>query len=158
GIGISKWARSRRKKEGHANVHYLRHGRFYIIIANHGEHPFFVAEQKRIRDIRKAPVLFMGYSIGCRRERGGGKDHSSVRISHDGFRQLKEKLKPTVLRVSAEALRAELQTLPFEPYAPVRDQLRGILRWANHRRKIAGLELIPFDAIRLRRAPVLPFD
>src|SRR4051812_29200215 len=71
GIGVSKWTRSRRKKDGQANVHYLRHERFYILIASHGDNSFFAAESKRLKDVRKRPVQFMGYSIGCRRERGG---------------------------------------------------------------------------------------
>ena len=71
GIAISKWTRNRRKKEGQANVQYLRHGHFYVILATHGDHPFFAAERKQIRDFRRSPLHFMGYSIGCRRSRGG---------------------------------------------------------------------------------------
>src|SRR5882672_2951657 len=79
-IAISKWTRARRKKEGHANVQYLRFGRFYVIIATHGVHPFFAAEAKRLRDVRKHPIAFLGYSIGCRPERGSGALHAAVRI------------------------------------------------------------------------------
>src|ERR1039458_4975639 len=64
GIDISKWARARRKRIGLANVHYLRHDRFYVIIATHGEHAFFAAEQNQIRDIRKQPLRFKNYAIG----------------------------------------------------------------------------------------------
>ena len=34
GIGVSKWVRARRKKEGCASVQYLRYGRFFVIIAS----------------------------------------------------------------------------------------------------------------------------
>ena len=51
-IAISKWTRARRKKAGQANVQYLRYGRFYVIIATHGAHPFFSAEAKRVRRCR----------------------------------------------------------------------------------------------------------
>ena len=78
-IKVSKWSRSRRKKGGHASVQYLRYGRFYVILATHGEHPFFAAEAKQVRDFRKSPLYFMGYSIGCQPERGGGRRHASVR-------------------------------------------------------------------------------
>src|SRR5580658_8259322 len=47
-IAVSKWTRSRRKREGHAGVHYLRYQRFFVIIANHGVHPFFAAEAKNL--------------------------------------------------------------------------------------------------------------
>ena len=71
-IAMSKWSRSRRKRRGHASLQYLRYGRFYVILATHGKHPFFAAEAGQVRDFRKHPLYFMGYSIGCRRARGGG--------------------------------------------------------------------------------------
>src|ERR1039457_4302668 len=64
GIDISKWARVRRRKEGKANIHYLRYERFYVIIATHGEHPFFAAERNQICDIRRQPLRFKNYAIG----------------------------------------------------------------------------------------------
>ena len=47
-IDVSKWARVRRKKQGLANVHYLRFGQFYVILATHGLHAFFAAEAGRL--------------------------------------------------------------------------------------------------------------
>jgi hypothetical protein len=32
----SKWARARRKAKGLANVAYLRHGRFFVLLATEG--------------------------------------------------------------------------------------------------------------------------
>ena len=55
GLDVSKWTRSRQKQAGHASVQYLRHGRFYVIVATHGEHPFFAAEGKQIRERRRSP-------------------------------------------------------------------------------------------------------
>jgi hypothetical protein len=157
GIAVSKWTRARRKRAGQANVHYLRHGHFYVIIANHGEHPFFAAEGKRVRDIRKAPILFMGYSVGCRRERGGGKYHAGVRINREHFRQLKRYFERAAIKKSVEEVTADLRGLLLEPYAPVRDQLKGILRAVNRKRKLGALPSVPREALRFRRAPVQPF-
>jgi hypothetical protein len=157
-IAISKWTRARRKKEGHANVQYLRHGCFYVIIATHGVHPFFAAESKSLRDIRKHPISFMGYSIGCRREHGGGAYHASVRIHANYFRELKEQFAGPTVRASVEEMCQMFQSLRFEAYAPVQNQLRGLLRAVNRCRAIAGLERIPQEALRLRRSPVRPFD
>lgn len=67
GIGISRQARCRRKLAGHANLHYLRHERFFILLATHGEHAFFDAEGDRIRDARKTPIHFAGYSLSVKR-------------------------------------------------------------------------------------------
>jgi hypothetical protein len=49
------------------------------------------------------------------------------------------------------------RTMPFEPYAPVRDQIRILLRAVNRKRKVAGLELVPWDAPRHRLASLAPF-
>ncbi len=156
-VEVSKWIRTRRKQSGLANLHYLRFGNFYVIIATHGVHPFFEAEAKSLRDIRRCPIFFMGYSIGCRRERGGGKLHASVRINRDIFKALKARYEWAALECSVEQLMSELRALPYEPYAPVRNQLRILLRAINRRRVVAGLESVPDTAIRWRRAPVKPF-
>ena len=156
-IAVSKWTRARRKREGLANVQYLRHGRFYVIIATHGVHPFFAAESKRLRDIRKHPIAFMGYSIGCRREHGGGAYHASVRIHRDCIRKLKVQFTRVAVPSSMENLCQLFRALPFEPYAPVQNQLRGLLRAVNRCRAVAGLERVPREALRWRRSPVRPF-
>lgn len=156
-IAISKWTRARRKQAGQANVQYLRYGRFYVIIATHGVHTFFAAEAKRVRDIRKTPILFMGYSIGCRRERGGTTYHASVRINRDTMWELKRKFVGNATKADFCNLFRAFHTLPFEPYAPVRNQLRTLLRAVNRSRAVAGLELLPQTALRLLRSPVQPF-
>jgi hypothetical protein len=158
GIAVSKWTRARRKSEGHANVHYLRYQRFYIIIASHGMHSFFAAEATRLCDIRRQAISFMGYSIACRRERGGGEYHASVRINRERFAELKARFQDVAVHRSVEELSSDLRHLPFEPYAPVRCQLCGLLRGINRPRKAAGLVLVPISAIKRGRSPVCPFD
>ena len=157
GIAISKWTRTRRKRAGQANVQYLRYDRFFVIMATHGQHPFFAAEGKRIRDIRRKPLHLVGYAIGCRKGRDGRRWHPSVRLERGVFRALKARFTQIAVHRSVEDLCRELRALDFEPYAPVRDQLRGLLRAVNHRRKTAGLELLPHTTLRLRRRPVKPF-
>jgi hypothetical protein len=70
---------------------------------------------------------------------------------------LKARFTREAVQRSVEELCRELGTLGYEPYAPVRDQLRGLLRAINHRRHAAGLELVPRLALRLHRSPVRPF-
>ena len=110
-----------------------------------------------LRDIRRRPISFTGYSIGCRRARGGGAYHASVRINCERFAELKARFKSVAVKCSVEELCFDLLHLPFEPYAPVRSQLGGLLRTVNRRRKIAGMELIPVSALRWHRSPVQPF-
>src|SRR5689334_18499210 len=47
GIDVSKWVRTRRKKGGLANIHYIRHDRFWVLIATKGQHEFFASEPFR---------------------------------------------------------------------------------------------------------------
>ena len=157
GIDVSKWTRTRRKQAGLANVQYLRYDRFFVLVATHGKHPFFASEGKQVRDIREKPLYFMGYSIGCRRARHGGKYHASVRIDRELFREMKARFTEMAAHRSVEELYRELWKIDYERYAPVRDQLRGLLRAINRRRKVAALEPVPHHALRFRRVPVSPF-
>lgn len=158
GIGVSKWVRARQKKEGLARVQYLRHGRFFVIIATHGAQPFFEAEANNLKDVRISPICFMGYSIGCRQRAPGGLFQVSVRIHRNSYLELKERFERNAIHRSVEDLRRELQAIPFEPYAPVRDQLRVILRAVNRRRAAGGIETVPGNWLWGTRRPVRPFD
>ncbi len=158
GIDVSKWARTRRKKAGQARVQYLRYDRFFVILATHGEHPFFAAEGNQVRDIRRQPLRFVGYSIGCRKGRDGRKWHPSVRIAREVCRELKARYAAMAVHRPIEDLCRELRGLDYEPYAAVRDQLFGILRAVNRCRQAAALELVPWRALWLRRTPVKPFE
>jgi hypothetical protein len=157
GIGVSKWVRARRKKAGLANIHYLRYERFFVLIANHGEQPFFADEASQLRDVRVSPIRFRGYAIGCRQARHGGAFHVSVRIHRETYRQLKSRFERMSVQRSVDDLCRELQAIHYEPYAPVRDQLGGLVRAINRRRKQGGLEAVPASAFRRTRRPVRPF-
>lgn len=61
--GLSKWARARRKHAGLANVHYIRHGRFFVLIASRGEHRLFEDEPLH-KYVHPDPIRFGGYGIG----------------------------------------------------------------------------------------------
>jgi hypothetical protein len=156
-VAISKWARARRKQQGLANVQYLRHHRFFIIIATRGLHRFFDEEGKCVKDIRREPVHFAGYSISYRR----GIDrkwHASVRIHPVEYNQLKNHLVDMATCRSVQSMCREFQRIPFEPYAPVRRQLLNILRAANRVRRRSGYESVPVAAIRMGRRPVKVFE
>jgi hypothetical protein len=155
GIDISKWARARRKRAGLANVHYLRHERFFVLIATAGEHRFF-EEEKSFRDVRRDALRFDRYSIGYKRD-PGGKWHPSVRIHPDAYREAKAYLLEIACRRSAEELAAEFRSFGFALYAPVRSQLLCVLRAANQRRSAAGREPLTPQSLRLNRRPTRVF-
>ncbi|MGE3313235.1 MAG: hypothetical protein AB7O66_24985 [Limisphaerales bacterium] len=156
-IDQSKRARAGAKRGGRARVQYLRFGRFFVLLATHGEHPFFAEEGKQVRDVRRRPILFEGYAIGCRKGRGTHRWHSSVRIERRRFRELKAAFEASACG-AAEGIFRELGRLGFEPYAPVRDQLRQIVRAINRRRCEAGIDAVPWGLVSRRRSPVRPFD
>jgi hypothetical protein len=151
GLDISKWARARRKRAGLASVAYLRHCRFFLLLATHGEHPFFEAEGGAVKDVRRVPIRFGSYSISYR----GGHPH--VRIAEPTMRDLKEQLGVLALRRSSVDLEGVLHRLPFEPYAPVRSQFCELLRMVNRVRGVAGLDRISSTCLRFRRTPLRVF-
>jgi hypothetical protein len=152
GIGISKWARARRKQNGGANLHYLRHDRFFVLLSTHGRHPFFEAEGHVVRDARRSPIRFHGYSISYR----GGHPH--VRIDQEKYLELRAYFVGIAVHRSADAIARELGNLAFRPYAPIRRQLLCILRAVNLRRKTAGLDLVSSRCFNFEPHSVRPFD
>lgn len=152
GVNISRWARVRRKRAGLANHHYIRFGRFFVLLATPGEGAFFAEEAGRLRDARRVPIKFGGYAIGY----SGG--HVRVRIEQRLYRDLKAYFLDLATRRSAEQLAAEFRRyMDFEPYAPVRAQCLCVLRGVNRARAAAGIGAVP-NCFRTRRRIVKPFD
>jgi hypothetical protein len=164
GIAISEATRSRRKKLGRANLQYIRFERFFAIFATKGEHRFFEDERDSLRDIRRIPLKFAGYSISYRRggrTRGGEPDHrwhAHVEIERRQFLELKDHLIRIAKKRPAGYVALAFYNLQVEPYAPVRRQLLMILREANRARRAAGWGKIPIQVLTLRRRVVRPFD
>ncbi|MBK8912982.1 MAG: hypothetical protein IPM64_00015 [Phycisphaerales bacterium] len=113
GIAISKWARCRRKKQGLANMQYLRHERFFVLLATKGRHDFFERERVSIRDVRRKSIKFAGYSIGCRKGRDG-RWHASVRLEQQRYAYLRNGSGATSRLADQETKR--------RMYGPVRNQ------------------------------------
>jgi hypothetical protein len=170
GIAISRQARARRKQAGLANLHYLRFERYWVLLATHGAHEFFEHEHANLRDARRIPIQFKGYSISVKK--GGflrkddaaeppvsdGKYRVRVQIGRERYRELRAYFVEMATRRSVESLGRELYTVPFEPYAPVRQQMLNVLRLVNRARKQAGFEPVPPDVLRYRRQIVKPFQ
>jgi hypothetical protein len=157
GLDIPKGERARRKQAGLANVQYLRYGRLFVIVATPGQHALFTGATGQMRDIRLRPLYFMGYAIGYRQARQGRSGHVTVRIQRELCRELKARFEALALQLPVQALVRELRAIDYEPYAPVRAQIRAIQRAVNRRRKAAGLTLVPRNSLYLRYIPVRPF-
>lgn len=167
-ICISRQSRARRKVAGSANLHYLRYARFFVLLATHGKHRFFSEELSSIRDVRKSPIKFFGYSIGYKKgghvKKNGeqhttpdNKWHARVQIKKEVMIELKAYFLEKATRASSEWLGRELYNLPYEPYAPVRQQLLNLLRLINQKRQAAGLERLSTEVLRYQRKIVKPF-
>lgn len=155
-IAISKWARARRKVQGLANIQYLRHWQRFVLIATRGTHEFFEQEGDAIKDIRREPILYAGYSIGYH-QGVDRKWHASVRIHPRQYNLLKAYFMEIAAHRSVEHIGRELQRLPFEPYAPVRRQLLNVVRAVNRNRSRMGLVRVPMEYLQLRRRVLRPF-
>lgn len=168
-IRISRDQRARRKRAGLANLHYLRYGPHFVLLATKGHHLFFAEEAKRIRDVRQCPILFEGYSLSVRRGHflkkhdecgdavADSKYRVRVQISRERYRSLKAYFQDRAVHRRAESLARELWRVPFEPYAPVRRQLLNLLRLVNQARGAAGFDKLPTSVLRYRRTIVKPF-
>lgn len=144
GIDISKWERARCKSTGKASLQYIRYDRLFLILATHGRHAFFQDEASSIRDARRTPIRFYGYSISYR----GGHPH--VRIEQNQYKLLKAYFLEHALRPAPE-LEEGFRNIGFAPYAPVRRQLLNLHRAVNRRRSVAGRPLLPFTVLPLKR-------
>lgn len=162
-IAVSESTRARRKRLGRANLQYLRHDRFFAIFATRGQHEFFTEEAASIRDIRRIPLKFHGYSISYRRggrTPSGANDtkwHAHVAIDRVRYFELRDHFQHLATRRSPDNIALAFYRLPFEPYAPVRRQLFNLLRTVNKARRHAGYSRIPNEVIPMRRRVVKPF-
>jgi hypothetical protein len=150
---LTAYERMRRKRAGYANIQYLRLSRFFVILATDGEHEIFRLEEGAIaRDLREKPLVICGYSLRVR------QGHVHVRIAEGEFQRVEAYLLDRATKESTDKIAAVFNHLPFERYAPVVFQLRGLLKAVNHRRKVAGLALVPQSAVRWKRRLVRPFE
>ncbi len=169
GIAVSRQTRSRRKKKGLANLHYLRFDRVFVLLATRGEHSFFREEE--FRDVRKTPIRFAGYSISSKQGNYLQKQNGAEKAQTDyRYRSRVQVARPVYLdwhayfadaarHCGAERLSRELYNFPYEPYAPVRKQLLELVSLVNRVRKERGRSsLDPRKVARFRRRIVKPFE
>lgn len=163
-IGVSESTRARRKRAGQANLQYIRHESTFVILATKGVHQFFEGEANLIRDIRRVPLKYAGYSISYKpggRTKDGQQDHkwhAHVAMDRNQFLELRAWFAERALRESPEKLALAFYQLPVAPYAPVRRQLLLMLREVNRVRKVAGKRPLPTEILPLRRKVVRPFE
>jgi len=165
GLDISEWQRTRRRKQGLANAHYLRHDRWFILLLTEGHHQLRSpaskgGEGEHLKDCRRVPIRIGSYSISYRRSgvalpRGGNvKWHAHVRLSATAYAELKAYFDSIAVHRSVENLTAEFAKIEFARYAPIRRQLLNVLRRVNERRQQQSYQTLPHSVLNLRRVPV----
>ena len=163
GIGLTERQRAYRKSRGLANLQYIRYRGWFLLLATEGHHPFKQQEHLQIRDCRRHPIRFEGYSLSYRRggatPKGGGepKWHACVRIEPSTYKQIKAFFMTRACHRSVENLSDDFRRIPFARYAPIRRQLLHVLRAVNRARDRIGYDPVPVSALCLRRQIALPF-
>ena len=162
-IDVSESTRYRRKLNGQANLQYIRHQATFVILATKGEHKFYAEEANLIRDIRRFPIRYAGYSISYKRgarKKGGAPDdkwHAHVEIDRQQYLDLRAWFLERAHRDSATRLALAFYKLPIAPYAPVRRQMLQLLKGVNQIRQETNRKPLPVEALPLRRQVVRPF-
>lgn len=158
-----------------ANIQYIRFERDWLMLATPGKHIWKAIEAKNMADCsRGEPIKFQGYSIywkdglyrphRCKENPDGepeldDKKRVRVQICRTAFRELKAEFHGLATKRSAEWLATKIFNVPYEPYAPVRQQMIEILNAVNRRRKTSGIKtLLDTKCIRTHRKIVLPFQ
>ena len=163
-IDITERQRAHRKQRGLANMQYIRFDRWFLLLITDGHHPFKQQEKGQIRDCRRHPIKFAGYSISYRRSgltpKGGSapKWHSCVRIDNKTYRELKAHFLHRATGRTTDKIAQEFASLPFTRFAPIRRQLLTLLSAVNKARERAGYETVPASGLGLRRKIIRPFD
>jgi len=157
GAGVSKWQRARRKRNGLANVQYIRYQRVFLLMATRGAHPIFEEEASTIRDVRRTPIRIGGYAISARKGGRDGRLHTHVRVDREAYTELLARFVDRAVSASNQWFAREFYNLPFEPYAPVRRQYLLLLRRVNEVRVRSGRARLPVEVLPLRRRIVRPF-
>lgn len=158
GIALSPASRCRRRRAGEARLHYLRHERFFVVLATgDGTHAFW-SEEKNVKDIRSHPLKYGGYAVSFRHSTVTGRGHASVRVERNEYQELKRFLLKRATASSTDELVELFQSLPYEPYAPVRRQLLRLVSAVNQARRAACREAVPWSCVRLSRRAVRPFE
>jgi len=152
-VSISKSRRCRCKKQKNiSGVQYLRYERTFLLLATHGSHNFFKEESQTLKDVRREPIKFRGYSIGY------NNGHPTVSLARDTYRNLHAYFLELAVHRSADCIAQGIKKLPYEAYSPVRRQLSAIVKAVNKRRKAAGFAPVPYSCLPARRHIFRPFE
>lgn len=150
-----RWKRQRRNLKTSAGIHYLRHGRFFVLMLTKGNHAAFYRDHgEQLRDIRRTALKFAGYSIRYTFSEDEQRQRVFVRLDKETCRSVKAHLLQLATEPryrQASLLEEAIHSLPYQPYRPVREQLYSIAKAVNCQRRRAGLPPVRYSCIREKR-------
>jgi len=159
-----KWKRQRRRLLGQAGIHYLRYGRFWVIVLTKGEHSAFYRDHgSHVLDIRRTALKFAGYSVRYSYSELEKRYRVFVRLDKRTYRQLREECLEFAVwpsMATRDRLEEEIarRMQRFQPYGPVREQFAWILRAVNRRRSQAGYAQISMSIVPQHRRLVAVYS
>ncbi|MBD2371180.1 MULTISPECIES: hypothetical protein [Leptolyngbya] len=121
-----RMTRTRRKRQGLANVVFVRQGHRFILLATEGKHPAF--DRICWRDIRIAPIHFAGYSIGMK----GGVP--CVQVARRTWKPIERYLFAIAHRPKSE-VEAAMNNLRFYSFPGVIRQKLKLVKTMNRMRR-----------------------
>lgn len=123
-------------------------------MATDGKSSFF--ELTDIRDARKVTIKFGGYALGYKHDQNE-KGHPSVKIYKPFYKKLEKQMLDLARHGKTALLVKAFFDAPFEPYAPVRNQMFFILKKVNKALKSKRLPTLTPQVIRKYRKSLKPF-
>ena len=157
------WRRKSRVRAGHANVHYLRYGRFYVLISTHGKkvggkpEKLFLDHATTIRDIRRNALTFGPYSVRYTCSEIDKRWKVNIRLKREAYQELLAELLQCSVRDrfrDTGAVEERVRSLRLAWYRPVRAQVFRIVQEVNRRRRYRGFEPVSATCIpKMRRPP-----
>lgn len=124
--------KKKRRKEGKANVTYLRHEQTILLLATPGVHEEFY-KSADVKSIYENPIYYSGYSIGIQQ----GKP--CIKIAPKRFKKISDRLHQIALHDKRKVVGYFQQISPFT-FKGVADQRWKLFRQIQKRRRTAGLK------------------
>ncbi len=137
-VTFCRMKRKRRRKEGRANVVYVRFKHEFLLLAEQGEHPEF--DRIAGRDMAKVPLILSGYAVKIKNHR------VSVTVSKKRWAVIAEMAQGMALHDKGKVERFIRGISPFTHRGILRQKFR-LVRKINRRRKTAGLKQLCWEEI-----------
>ncbi len=152
---LSKPRRSRRRKNGLANVDYFRFRYGFVLMATEGLVAMGVDDPDTFRDIRESPLRFGDYQVAVTNvgfsEGGALSAKVWTELTDVALQALRREFMARAGDRRAGWLESEFYSVQYNCYRGIRVQLRSILDEVNRYRRVRGLGTLSPGCIKFTR-------